>query len=122
MQNVAIFGASDKPDRYSYKALKLLEKYGHNPIPIHPFHEQIDGRKVHIQLHEITDEVDTLTMYVNPKISSDFIEEIVNLAPKRIIFNPGSENPEIYPVLKEYNIPYEEACTLVLLNTGQFDF
>ena len=117
---VAILGASDKKDRYSHQALMLLKEFGHNTYCIHPKLSSIDGEKVFSSINEINTPVDTLTVYVNEEISKNLVNDIINLAPKRIIFNPGSENPAIYDSLKESGIEVEEACTLVLLRTGQF--
>ena len=64
--------------------------------------------------------IDTLTMYVNPALSSKYTQDIVKLRPGRVIFNPGSENPELEKELKKNGIAFEQACTLVLLRTGQY--
>jgi len=72
-------------------------------------------------LADIDRPVDTLTMYVGPDRQSSMLDTIVALQPQRIIFNPGSENPAIYPRLRQAGIKVEEACTLVLLSTRQFD-
>ena len=120
MENVIILGASDKPDRYSFKAYKLLSEYGHKCHLIHPTLSNIEGEKVYSDLEEIKLRPDTLTVYINPSLSSKLLDKIIKLNPKRIIFNPGSENPELYPKLNEENIHFEEACTLVLLRTGQY--
>lgn len=122
-QNVAILGASNKPERYAFKALRLLKQYGHHPFPIHPKLKQIDDYKVIASLTELRESgevIDTLTMYVGPQISSKLDAEIIALKPKRVIFNPGSENPALYPGLRSAGITVEEACTLVLLQTDQF--
>lgn len=119
-EKVAVLGASDDPDRYAYKAFKLLEDHGHKTFLVSPKLSQIDGQKVYPKLNEIKEPIDTLTMYVNPKISSDLTQDILALKPKRVIFNPGSENSELVSRLKENGIASEEACTLVLLRTGQF--
>lgn len=120
---VVILGASDKPERYSYKAFKLLAQYGHRSILVHPKINEIEGEPCFPDLKLVARQnkvIDTLTMYVNPAISSAMAQDIVNLRPARVIFNPGTENPELMELLKKNNIPYEEACTLVLLKTGQF--
>ncbi|MBX3020889.1 MAG: CoA-binding protein [Bdellovibrionales bacterium] len=117
---VAILGASQKPERYAYKAFQMLREYGHTPIPVTPKFAQLDGVRAYSRLAEIKDKVDTLTMYVSPAISSQLAQEILNLKPGRVIFNPGSENPDLAQQLKIAGIPYQEACTLVLLRTNQF--
>lgn len=119
-ENVAILGASDKSDKYSYKAMLMLADRGHNVYLIHPTLDFIEGRKVYKNLSEIKEPIDTLTMYVNPKISSSLEKDILKLNPKRVIFNPGSENIDLEASLKKAGIFSEEACTLVLLTTQQY--
>lgn len=117
--SVVILGASDKPERYSYKALKMLQDHGYEPILVSPRLESIEGIPVRKNLKELTG-VDTLTIYVNEKVSSALTSEIVETNPKRVIFNPGSENNELMKALEGKGVKVEPACTLVLLSTGQF--
>ncbi len=120
---VAILGASNKPTRYSYKALRMLEEHGHQVLLIHPALQEFEGRKIFRSLSELISDhsiIDTVTVYVRPEISSNQIEILVQAKPKRVIFNPGAENPRIYGRLEENGIEVLEACTLVLLRTGQF--
>ncbi len=122
--NVVILGASDKKDRYSYLCLNMLKAHGYNPIPVHPTLSKIEGYKVYSNLKKVKADfksVDTLTLYVRPELSSSLVQEIISLNPRRAIFNPGSENKEIYPLLEKVGIEIEEACTLVLLQTQQFE-
>lgn len=119
-QTVVILGASDKPERYSHKAQLMLQDHGHEVILVSTKGSEINGVPVLPNLEPIKEHVHTLTMYVGAKISSNMIEEIVALSPERVIFNPGTENPKLYSALKENGIAFEEACTLVLLGTGQF--
>lgn len=121
MQNVAILGASDNPERYAYKAFHMLKEYGHKPFPVHPTLTTLEGTPVVAHLRDLKTPIDTLTMYVGPKISSGLTSEILALRPRRVIFNPGSENPELQKVLAATGIAVEEACTLVLLRTHQFE-
>lgn len=118
--NVAILGASSKPWRYSYKAMQLLEAKGHTVFIVNPGINSIEGRPAYKNLSVLKSTMDTLTVYVNPDISTQIVEEIIRLKPRRVIFNPGAENPKIYAQLKKENIEIEEACTLVLLNTAKF--
>jgi predicted CoA-binding protein len=120
MQRVVVLGASHKPERYSNQAVRLLREYGHEVIPVHPRLEQVEGLRVARSLDEIDATPDTLTMYVGPARSSLVVESIIRLKPGRVIFNPGSENPELEARLEEAGISFERACTLVLLRTGQF--
>ena len=122
-ERVAILGASDKAERYSNQALNLLAQYGHVPIPVHPRLKEISGFQVVADLKALVSHstgIDTVTMYVGPQISATLVDQLVALRPKRVIFNPGSENPAIYQSLRSAGIIVQEACTLVLLKTGQF--
>ncbi len=123
MEVVAVLGASSDTNRYSYKAIQLLKEYGHTPIPVHPRETEVLGYKVVPEIKELVKQgtqVDTLTMYVNPALSTKYQQDIIDLKPRRVIFNPGSENPGLEKALKEKGIKVEEACTLVLLRTNQY--
>ena len=117
---MAILGASNKSERYSFLALRKLREHGHNAIPIHPLLEEIDGVPVIADLDKITEPIDTLTVYVGKNISDKQREKIIKLNPKRVIFNPGAENPDLERDLNGHGIYVQNACTLVLLGTGQF--
>ena len=119
-QTVAVLGASNNPERYSNMAVRRLRDAGHRVIPVNPALETIEDLPVVKSLGDIADSVDTLTLYVGPQRSAPMIEDILRLAPKRVIFNPGTESPELATALDQANIPHLEACTLVLLQTGQF--
>lgn len=120
-QTVVILGASQKKDRYSYRAFQMLKSYGHEPLPVNPNLEVLEGAPVYPSLRDIHIFVDTLTMYVGPEVSSKLKEDILALKPKRVIFNPGSENLALAKTLEESGIRVVEACTLVLLRTNQFE-
>lgn len=122
-ENVLVLGASDKPDRYSYKAFHLLKQYGHNPILINPTLKEVEGTKCFPDIAAALKEnpiIDTITMYINDEKSNKVIEAMIKAKPKRVIFNPGSENNAIYDKLEQNGIESEEACTLVLLRTNQY--
>ncbi len=120
-QTVAILGASNKPSRYAYKALNLLREYGHQPIPVHPALDRIEDIPVMPNLGAIESSVDTLTLYVRPEISSKLKDDILKLNPKRVIFNPGTENKDLKFELEDKGIHTVEECTLVLLRSNRFD-
>ena len=120
-EKVAILGASHNPERYAHKAFRLLQEYGHEPIPVNPAQTEIEGKKVYPNLGAIGFPVDTLTMYVGPAISAKLEQEILSLKPRRVIFNPGSENPELERKLEENGVEVVEGCTLVMLRTNQFE-
>ncbi len=120
LQTVAILGASNNPERYSYKAFKLLRDYGHRIIPVSPKMASLDSVVVVAALSQITEPVDTLTMYVGADRSTALQKQILQLKPQRIIFNPGSENPTLKKILEAAGIEVVEACTLILLQCGKF--
>ncbi|MCF6311479.1 MAG: CoA-binding protein [Verrucomicrobiales bacterium] len=121
-ETVVVLGASDKTERYSNQAQRLLSEYGHEVIPVHPALKKIEGLVVVPNLAAISNDtkIDTLTLYVSAAISANLSAPIIQLHPGRVIFNPGTENPELMQSLLAEGIPCEEACTLVLLRTGQF--
>jgi uncharacterized protein len=118
--NVAVIGASDKPDRYSYQAVMLLKEKGHAVYPVHQRIKEIEGMKVYPSVKDITDPIDTVTMYVAADISAKIAEDILAKKPRRIIFNPGAENPELERLAGGRGIKPVNACTLVMLRTSQF--
>ena len=117
---VAVIGASDKPDRFSYKAVKLLQEKGHEVYPVHQRIKAIDGLPVYPSIEDIADSIDTVSMYVAADISNAIGDAILAKKPRRIIFNPGAENPELEQKAKSQGIAPVNACTLVMLNTNQF--
>lgn len=119
--NVAILGASNKPERYSYQAVVLLAEKGHTIFPVHPAIAEIDGHPTFKRLADIPAPVHTITMYVSPAHSTGMAHEIMEAKPSRVLFNPGTENPALEEKLAAAGIAVVHACTLVLLRTGQFD-
>lgn len=123
MEVVAVLGASNDSSRYAYQAVKLLKECGHRPIPVHPREAEVQGLKVIptiTQLVESGEKVDTVTIYVNSAISEKYEKDLVKLAPKRVIFNPGAESSLLEKSLRSNGIAVENACTLVMLRTEQF--
>ena len=119
-QIVAVLGASHKSERYSNQAVRLLKEYGHEVIPVTPGHREIEDLPVSPELKSITQPVDTLTLYVGPDRGQQLLDEIIALKPGRVIFNPGTESMDMEKALTQAGIPWQHACTLVLLRTGQF--
>ena len=120
-KKVVVLGASDNPERYSYKAVKMLSEHKYEVIPVHPTLDSIEGFRVVKELDDIKDDIYTLTVYVGPGRISPLIEGIVKLKPQRVVLNPGTESDELKAALDKASIKYLEACTLVLLRTGQFE-
>jgi len=114
-----VLGASENQERYSNKAIKSLLNYGHEVLAIGNKSGKVLGVKIETELQPFTD-IDTITLYLNPTHQQVYYDYIISLNPNRVIFNPGTENPELYKLLAKNNIKYELACTLVLLATHQF--
>lgn len=98
----------------------MLDDHGYDVVPVHPKISRIDRVPVVSELSAIQGPVHTLTMYVGPARSKAMIDDILELAPGRVILNPGTESHDLEVALKNARIPHEHACTLVLLRTGQF--
>lgn len=118
-KKTVVLGASSNPARYSYLAIQRLRAHEHPVVAI--------GRRLgHVADIDISKEhvletgVDTVTLYLNPNNQVEYYDYILNLHPKRIIFNPGTENDELIKKAKENNITPVIACTLVMLSTGQY--
>lgn len=116
----AILGASNKPNRYSHRALLMLREHNHEVIPVHPKLREIEAIPVVSTLSQITTPVDTLTLYLRPELCAPLAADIIALAPRRVIFNPGTESIELEQKLNAAGIATQNACTLVLLRSGQF--
>ncbi len=114
-----IIGASTKRMRYSNMAIRRLLEHGHSVLGIGRSGGSILGVEVNIG-KEYYKDIDTVSLYINRSIQPEYYEYIIALNPKRVIFNPGTENPEFYEILKENKIKIEIACTLVLLRTDQY--
>ena len=119
-QTVVVLGASNKPDRYSNMAVRMLLSHGYKVIPVHPRLKEIEGLPVASRLEDIHEDVHSLSIYLGPDRSLELTDSILLLKPGRVIFNPGTESNEIEKKLKTHGIPYKKACTLVMLRTGQF--
>ena len=118
---VVVLGASPKEDRYSNKAVRLLMENGYDPVPVHPLAQTIHGQPCRTSLAEVKGPVDTITVYLGAKNSDPLIDDILAAAPRRLILNPGAENPALEERARAAGIEVLHACTLVLLSTNQFD-
>ena len=119
MKKTVVIGASENPERYSNKATVALKKHHHEVIPIGIQDGEIDGIKIVKEKIKI-EGVDTVTLYVGPKNQPSWFDYVISLRPKRVIFNPGTENPEFEQMLQQNNIEPVRACTLVLLSIGDY--
>jgi len=118
-KKTVVLGASDNPERYSFLAINKLRANNHPVVAIGRKQGKVADVDVETGQKAIPD-VDTVTLYLNPTHQKEYYDYIFSLHPKRIIFNPGAENEELATLAKEKGIQPMEACTLVLLSTGQF--
>ena len=114
-----VLGASDNPSRYSYLAVQRLHSHGHPVVAIGKKITSVGDVEIGTEKKDL-DNIDTVTLYLNPLRQKEYYDYILSLKPKRIIFNPGAENDELSNLAKKNNILPMEACTLVLLSTGQY--
>jgi hypothetical protein len=119
-QKVLLLGASTNPERYAYMAAKLLLQKSYEVILVGIKAGNLNSTKIETDKNKIFLDIDTITLYVGAKNQPEWYEYILKTNPRRIIFNPGTENPELYEKAKQQGIECIEACTLVLLRTGQF--
>lgn len=118
MATVAVLGASPKPERYANQAVRRLVQAGHQVIPVNPGQQQIEGLTVVPSLAAIQSAVDTVTVYVSSERVPDHLAALLALKPRRVIFNPGTENPAAMEVLAAAGVEVVEGCTLVMLTKG----
>jgi uncharacterized protein len=114
-----VLGASDNSSRYSYLAIQRLRNKGHDVIGIGKHAGVVEDVTIETTKQPV-EEIDTVTLYLNPLHQKEYYDYILSLKPKRIIFNPGAENEELKQLALQNNIQPMEACTLVLLSTGQY--
>jgi predicted CoA-binding protein len=117
---VVVLGASPKAARYSNMAVRQLQAKGYRVIPVHPTAESISGLPVVHSLRDIGEKVHTLSLYLGPLRSRGQLDDIIALAPARVIFNPGAEAPQLEARLRSAGIECLHACTLVMLRSGLF--
>ena len=118
-KKTVVLGASPNPDRYSNMAVRRLRNAGHPVTAIGLNPATIGDVEIATEQQAITD-VDTVTLYLNAGNQIEYYDYILSLHPRRIIFNPGAENPELEALASAHGIQPVEACTLVLLSTGQY--
>jgi predicted CoA-binding protein len=119
MKKTLIIGASSNQERYSYLAAERLLAHGHDIELIGKRPDSIFGRVIDTEKKEFVD-IHTVTLYLSSKYQPEYYDYILSLHPNRVIFNPGTENSEFEELLNENHIQTEEACTLVMLRTGQY--
>lgn len=119
MKKTLVLGASLKPSRYAHMAILRLRAQNHPVVAVGLRSGEVGD--VQIETTPVPFEnIDTVTLYLGPQNQPPNYEYIVSLQPRRVVFNPGTENPELYALLREHSIEVEVACTLVLLATNQY--
>ncbi len=119
MKKTLVIGTSLNTSRYSNLVIQRLTQAGH-PVEVIGLKEGVVAGISIKKEKESFKQIDTITLYLKAEMQADYYEYILSLNPKRVIFNPGTENPELYKLLKENNINFEASCTLVLLATNQY--
>ena len=114
-----VLGASDNPSRYSYLAVQRLRKHGHDVVAIGRKATKVEDVAIEKETSNF-ENIDTVTLYLNPQHQKEYYDYILSLNPKRIIFNPGTENDELKKLATQKGIQSLEACTLVMLSTNQY--
>jgi uncharacterized protein len=114
-----VLGASDNPSRYSYLAVQRLRMHGHPVVAVGRKNTFV-GDVVVEKEKKAFDNIDTVTLYLNPAHQREYYDYILSLKPKRIIFNPGAENEELETLAHQQQIKTMDACTLVMLSTNQY--
>ncbi len=114
-----VIGASHKPIRYSYMAVKMLNEYNHEVVALGNRAREVEDWKILDGHPELTD-IHTITVYLNAINQQEYYDYFLQLKPERVIFNPGAENRELELLLRKNGIETLEACTLVMLRTGQY--
>lgn len=114
-----VLGASQKPERYSYLAIRSLRKHQIEVVAIGARKGIVEDVEIQTELKDFED-IHTVTLYLSPKNQIPYYSYIISLNPKRIIFNPGTENPELEKLARKNGIDVVEGCTLVMLSNGTY--
>ncbi len=114
-----VLGATTKPERAAFRAITMLIENGHSVLAIGQNMGEVSGVKIRTKAIPLS-KIDTVSLYINSNRQKEYYNYIVDAKPKRVLFNPGTENPEFYQLLELNNIKVEVACTLVLLTTNRY--
>jgi predicted CoA-binding protein len=120
MKKTLVLGATDNPDRYAYRAAHSLLRHGHDIALVGIKKGEVAGRPIIQNKETPVEEVDTVTLYVGTRNQPEWYDYILRLRPRRIIFNPGTENPELEKLARSQGIETLQACTLVMLSIGNY--
>jgi predicted CoA-binding protein len=120
-KKTVIVGSTTNPGRYAYMAAGRLDAMGYEIVPLGIRKGQVFGKDIlDIRTRPSVDDVDTITMYIGPQRQPEWIDYLLSLKPKRIIFNPGTENDEFVRRAEASGVETVEGCTLVMLRSGQY--
>lgn len=119
MKKTLIIGATPNSGRYAYLAAQMLTAKGHDIVNVGIKKGMVAGVEIE-KPGAIHKDIDTVTLYIGPHLQDQYYNYILETKPKRVVFNPGTENPELEALLESNGIAPLEACTLVLLSTGQY--
>ena len=120
-KKTVIIGASPNPSRYANMAAGMLEEYGHEIVPVSIKRGEVNGHPIlDIRQQPEINDVDTVTMYVGPRNQLQIYDYLLGLKPRRMIFNPGTENYDLMQMAANEGIDVVEGCTLVMLRSGQY--
>jgi predicted CoA-binding protein len=119
MKKTLILGATTNRERYAYKAAHKLTNAGHPIIPVGIKKGIVFGKQIVNDWQEF-EGIDTVTLYIGPERQNDYYQKIISIKPKRVLFNPGTENPYFQSMLTKSGIYFEEACTLILLSLDKY--
>lgn len=119
MKKTLVLGATDNPARYAYLAVEKLLRYGHEVVPVGQREAEVLSLKIQTG-KPVVENIDTVTLYLNPTNQIPYYDYILSLKPKRIIFNPGTENMELEKMAEARGIETVEGCTLVMLSARQY--
>ena len=120
-ERVVILGASDRPDRFSWRAQQLLLEHGHRVIPVTPRLATVGGLPALDEPGQVTGPVDTVTVYLRAELLRPLVPALAALAPRRVILNPGADDPEMVAALQAEGLRVQLDCTLILLDQGCFE-
>src|ERR1041384_2238688 len=121
MKKTVIIGATPNPSRFAYLAADRLQEHGIEFIPVGIKKGNVFGKEIlDLRLQPEISDVDTITLYINPDHQREWYSYFIKLKPKSVIFNPGTENQKLEQLLEQENIEALEACTLVMLGSGQY--
>ncbi len=121
MKKTVIIGASNNPSRYAYIAAEMLTRYGHEIVPVSIKKGEVLGNEIlDLRTKPAIQDVDTVTLYIGPRHQPEWYDYILGLKPKRVIFNPGTENDELIKRVEDSGAEAVEGCTLVMLRSNQY--